>query len=613
MGAARLLAPLAAVASLAAAPAALAASPPPFETTVETQIRPQTERLLVQLLAEGRGMVVDGQPVFNGRDRFLPGKIAIGLAHLILETPRDDPRFARYVAGFRDAADLTLQDENEEWGIYYYILALHKLNRAGLLDEAVSPQTLAKLKTRLDWRRFVRPADLTLIDLPNNYYGVAFSIAQLRALLGWEDSRAADALLAKTLAHYRTFSDFGFADESEGQGRFDRYSVLLIAEIAARFIEAGREPPQEVRRWLAGSARLVLLRVGPEGQGFEYGRSLGPYGDTALVEVLTAAAYSGVLTPAERDVAYAFVSRVAQRYAQFWIDPQTRSVNLWDKGRRTDAYRGKHRILGENLSLARQFFYTNALWNELGYRGRPATADLKAWRRSQPTSTLTWFSRGDYDRALLTWRDGDRIFGLPLVNGAAGQHMNNPYYPIPYSPELLQGAADAQFPQLIFSYRLEDGSELRPLAYFRKVRWRAQGRGGVLTYEQPAFDRMGQAAPQADPRLSGRTRYDLRPGRIERADEVQVAQGAAVREVAFEFATFSSGAQLRRAGGGWRVAFAAGEVEALEVRGVSECVAQSEPGPPYQAPTGAFSTVIRCRAVPEGRKLRLGWRLDLRD
>ncbi len=36
-----------------------------------------------------------------------------------------------------------------------------------------------------------------------------------------------------------------------------------------------------------------------------------------------------------------------------------RSVNLWEKGRRTDDYRGKNRILGENLSLLHQHIATN--------------------------------------------------------------------------------------------------------------------------------------------------------------------------------------------------------------------------------------------------------------
>ena len=59
---------------------------------------------------------------------------------------------------------------------------------------------------------------------------------------------------------------------------------------------------------------------------------------------------------------YAFSSRVTARCADFWLDAGPGSVNLCDHSRKTDAYRGKHHILGENLSLSHQLFYTNAIW-----------------------------------------------------------------------------------------------------------------------------------------------------------------------------------------------------------------------------------------------------------
>jgi hypothetical protein len=230
---------------------------------------------------------------------------------------------------------MTVDDPNDTWGIYYYCQALHMLKDAGLLDQAVSPETQAKLKAKLDWRRFVHQGDLTLINLPNNYYGVAFSVARLRYRLGWEDASASEALLARTLDHYRQYSgEYGFADETDGDGRFDRYSVLLIGEISHRLIEAGMPATPEVRAWLRRSVDLMLPRLNLRGEGFEYGRSIGTYGETAFLEVLTAAAKLDVLTPKEKTMAYAFSSRVAARYMDFWFDPKMGSVNMWEHGRR---------------------------------------------------------------------------------------------------------------------------------------------------------------------------------------------------------------------------------------------------------------------------------------
>jgi hypothetical protein len=92
------------------------------------------------------------------------------------------------------------------------------------------------------------------------------------------------------------------------------------------------------------------------------GRSLAAYADTAFVEVLSAAAHLNVLTPKEKEIAYAFSTRGAAKYVDFWYDADMQSVNMWEKGRRVDAYRGKARILGENLSLTHQILYTSRVW-----------------------------------------------------------------------------------------------------------------------------------------------------------------------------------------------------------------------------------------------------------
>ncbi|MFJ6023118.1 hypothetical protein ACIQC9_00800 [Brevundimonas sp. NPDC092305] len=597
------------VASAQAERGAIYQTAPAMNATLANRVTPQMDALLDRLIVDGREMELDGVRVFEANDKFLPGKIAIGLAHAILSAPEGDPRRERYLAGFRRLADLTLEDENETWGIYYYVSALHQLHDAGLLDQAVSAPTLARLRERLDWRGFVRQDDLTLINLPNNYYGVAFSIARLRFLLGWEDASGSEALLARTLDHFRRYSgEYGFADETDGEGRFDRYSVLLIGEIAQRFIETGVEPPPEVRTWLRRSVDLLLPRFNLRGEGFEYGRSIGTYGETAFLEVLTAAAALDILTDEEERMAYAFSSRITARYADFWLDSGTGSVNLWDHGRKTDAYRGKHRILGENLSLSHQLYYTNALWNRAGYQDQAPDAGFAHWLGGLPRSTVTWFSRGEFDRLLVTWRDGDRLVGLPLINGGPGQHMNNPYYPAPFSPGVLSGSADATFPQLVPRLTLADGAVLQPLSWFRDVRVDEQADGVVVEYRQDEMDLMGENAPRRDARAAASTRFELRTKSVERSDVITLAAGQTGADVDLEFATFSYGAQAGPDG----IRFAGGEVERFTAVGLT-CRAVEPDAPAYRTPVGPYATVVRCTGRITGAEGRIGWRLAFRS
>ncbi|QDX25141.1 hypothetical protein FPZ54_03280 [Sphingomonas suaedae] len=580
----------------------------PMNRTVQTRLMPQVDALLEQLLREKRAMRLAGVEVFKSGDKFLPGKIAYAMAQRALALGDDDPRLPDRLAEFADIAELTLGDPNESWGIYYYIAALHDLDQRGLLTRAVRPAALAKLRAQLDWRRFVRP-DLTLIDLPNNYYGVAFSIARLRHLLGWEDDRAAQLLLARTLDHYRKYSgEFGFADETEGKGRFDRYSVLLIGEIAQRLVETGMTPSPEVKAWLRKSVDLLLPRFNLSGEGFEYGRSIGAYGETAFLEVLTAAALLKVLTPEEERMAYAFSSRIAARYMDFWVNPQTGSVDLWGQGRRTDAYRGIHRIFGENLSLARQYVYTNAIWNRLGYRGRAPDRRYAQWLRNLPRSTTTWFARGDYDRALVTVRHHGKLIGLPIINGAEGQHMHNPYFPVPFSPGMLSGSADATYPHLVPRITLADGSVLMPLAYFKDLRVTRRGNVTEVSWRQDALDRMGENEARPDRRAQIETRYVLAPGRITRSDRLLLEPGARATGIEIEFASFSSGPKSRAG----VTRFGRGEIRSFAAKGYGTCVAKTPDAPDYGAPTGPFAAVVRCRNGDIGRpsSISLEWTLS---
>ncbi len=583
---------------------------PAFDATVRDRIQPQTEQLLIKLVKDGRKLELDGTPVFNGSDKFLPGKIALGLVDYLIALPADDPRLPQYLADFRKIAKLTADDANDSWGAYYYLSALNKLREAGRLKEAVDPLTLAKLRVRLDWRMFVDVDTYALIDHPNNYYCVAFAMARLRATMGWDDGAPAEKLYAKIAEHYDLYSgQYGFADETDGDGRFDRYSVLLAGEIAQRYIETGGKPPAETLAWLRKSADVMLMRLDAEGRGFEYGRSIGPYGETAIIETLTAAAVLDLLTPQQKDLAYAYSARAAQRYVQFWQDPKTGSVNLWDGGRRTDDYRGKFRILGENLSLAHQYAYTSAHWARMGYAGKAPAADWAKGLATLPRRQVTWFAKGQYDRLLVSTRDGERMISLPVINGGASQHMHNPYFPIPFSPGMLEASPDGVAPFLTPRLTLDDGAQLMPLAYIKDAKVEAKGARTTVSWRQDELDRMGERAPVADARVSVATTYVLEPGRITRTDVFTPAKGVTVKDVELQLGSFSSGASQA----GAVTTFADGALRRFAVEGIKACQSGA-PGEDkeYRAATGAMKTKVVCRGAPAAGPFKITWRIDYR-
>ena len=596
----------------------------PMDAIVSGKLLPQLDVLFDLLVANGLDTELDGVKAFapTSGDKFLPGKVAIGLSYLLLNKPRTDPKFASYLSGYQKIADSTLGTVNETWGIYYYTSALWKLKKAGLLEQAVSPSTLAALQAKLDYRTFVRP-DYSLINLPTNYYGVAFSIARLRYLLGWESAEASEALLQKMISHYKTFSAFGFSDETDGGGRFDRYSILLIGEIMQRLIETGMETsPADtalLRGWLRQSVDVIKLRLNPAGNGIDFGRSLSAYADTAFGEVLSAAAHLDVLTSEEKNIAYAFATRITAKYVQFWYDADMKSVNLWEKGRRTDSYRHKGRILGENFSLSHQLIYMNNLWKADGYADKPpmSTEAFYAYLQTLPRSTLTKFAGFDgqaatYDRALVTYRDGMRIFSLPLVNGAAQYHRTNPYFAIPFSYNILSGVADTQWPQLQPRFTMADGEPLIPTSFIKNVRIEEQGTMLKVRYAQDALDRSSGSAPSKDDRMTLATEYTFEPGQITRLDTYTPKGLQAINKIDFEFGSYSDGASQS----GKRFTFANGDVSQFEVEGLATCAASDVSMlADYRTPTGALKTSIKCSspAATLDAPLTIKWTLKYRS
>jgi hypothetical protein len=133
---------------------------------------------------------------------------------------------------------------------------------------------------------------MTEVDKLRVFFG---SLAELPLPIVTSDDHAGAHMLAQHLRMlgHRRIAYLGFSDETAGQGRCDRYSILLAAEICERFIETGLSVAPELKALLRKSASVALNAANADGSGFTMGRSLGPYGETAMQEILSTAAYQG--------------------------------------------------------------------------------------------------------------------------------------------------------------------------------------------------------------------------------------------------------------------------------------------------------------------------------
>jgi hypothetical protein len=430
--------------------------------------KPYTEQLMAimgsfaqRLVQYGQALVVDGVEVFREKDPFLPGKIAMGLAYWVTEHPSGSAITKQRCQQFRQVMQSVSDHSIESWGIHFYLKALQMLNEADLITECFSFQELVELRKRLDWRSFVNEADYTLIKKPNNFYGIAYSIAYTRYELGWDNLKHSQNLLEKEIDHYVEVSGGeGFADETNGKGRFDRYSFLLIAEIAYRFYEAGLPLTQRMKKWLKASADYVLFNVNDRGDGFQWGRSIGAYGDSAFLEILTAAAVHNLLDKQEHAAACYFARRITHKFITFWYQKDRQSINIWTDGRATDAYRGKHRILGENLSLLHQHLQCHREWERYSeYLNNDVLQSVyKDWKKKLSAAKVTEFKKAECNYSVVTFRVQDTITNIPLINGDR-HHNQMAYQPIPFTSGKIDVLPEYFKPILTPIITLSDGKE----------------------------------------------------------------------------------------------------------------------------------------------------------
>ncbi|WP_325087895.1 hypothetical protein [Burkholderia contaminans] len=622
----------------------------------------------------------DGTPVHvldtNTGDKFLPGKLALGLSYILIDMKsKNDPQYASDLATYQTITTAMMAQSgsnytyaNTSWGEYYYLVALNNLKAHGMLNEVFSDAMLATLQRRLTFCDMFgpdasgktdtcpaagTPIDIASLNTAQNYYAVSYGIAGLRQKLGWSSPSfasktdpsvatmgARDALLYTLANHIRNDSSGGFSDEASNthttyydQARFDRYSTLLIGEVTERTFEMGNEAnlTPELKGYLRKSVDLILPQLNANGQGFNYGRSIGPYGDSAFMEVLTAAANAGVLTDQEKQVAYKFIYQAAQRFDTYWYDPSlpTPSVNMWVKGRGTDAYRGKPRVMGENFSLLHQYLYVNAWWNKLGFGGKApmADTDYNAWLDALPHYTLTWYNQpGDtahpYSAALVTVRDGRRVINLNLSQ-APDYNSYTPYYPVPFSDKLIYGTTDLGYALLVpqVSY---NGKTYIPVTYYKNLNVQQSNGQVVVSFDTAKFRLASKnAAYTTDLDLQVHTVLTFAHGSVARSDTLSTGSLTGNLSVETDFTSFADFASTQANGDGVSVTYANSAATGYAASGFDTCAlsafdtANGTTNPLSTTPIGQLHSNFACTTKPfalgAGATRTFGWTLKYAD
>ncbi len=575
----------------------------------ERMLYPFMKGLFYRISRSGEDFSIDGVWAYNENAQFVGGKM-INLCSYVVTELMEGEEYQKGMALLPEIIARAASLPMKTWGILNAITGIFRLEQKGILEKAAEPEVLEKLQRELDWRKFIDcENNLALMDLPTNYYGVAFGVARYRELLGWDQEGCSERLLKRFLEHIEAYSgEYEFMDETQGQGRFDRYSILVPAELTGTILRTKMVLPEKIKSMLRKSADIALKMRNRQGLGFSYGRSTGAYGDTGAWQILTAAAQvPGLLSQEEERQAYTYCVCILNRFGDFWIDEEMDSVNLWEKGRKTDNYRNKNRILSENLSLCMQFA-DELWWKNPGCDEKTMEAMMEAWEAGPLAGTFFPFAMGEYQRGLAIVRDKGKVWSLPLISGGDSYYAKSPYFPIPYRQFAVTGIPEATGGSLVPVLVLKDGRRAVPTVYIQDIQYQQEKESFRISYRQDRLCVISGEKMEALEGICSETVYTWKSGEIIREDTFFGAGLAMVTGAEMEFFTFSAG--VKEIQGGFRAE--AGQVRQLTAVGyTSHAVWPLEDSSDFATPDGPLKYRIKWTgARPENGSLKVSWKMS---
>ncbi len=215
----------------------------------------------------------------------------------------------------------------------------------------------------LDVSAFYDPKTRQVINLPENYLGVAARIAAVSYQLGLLKDRA---LLESVIGRAaRPFNNGGiFSDDAPPTGRFDRYSNEYARFVWEAAAAAGRPDILEVvRPSLTEQMRLWWDLILPDGYGYAWGRSMGVVSYEDTMEIVGFLARHPEFRPAP-------LAQLAGAYYQAWrslrhdYNDKTHMLSVFAFGRGNYAYINREREWQQTTSFLGKAALAHTLFME---------------------------------------------------------------------------------------------------------------------------------------------------------------------------------------------------------------------------------------------------------
>ena len=342
----------------------------------------------------------------------------------------------------------------------------------------------------LDPSRFYDVKTRNVINLPENYLGVAARVAAMSWQMGVLKDRAfLDSVVERAAEQFTNGAIY--SDDNPKTGRYDRYSNEYArfcwdaAEIAGR-----RDILEKLKPSLKEQMKLWWDLVSPEGYGYNWGRSQGL---VSYLDTLEIAAFLGEhpeFRPAQlADIASIY--NLAWRWVRKDYSDTTHLFTVFAFGRGNYSYINPSREWQQTGTSFGKIILAND--NFMKVLEREKLTQIPSAPKLSDIARFEYFEKKK-DRQYGVWlvRQGSFQFALPVTTGTKPAIAD--YLPAPYGLLGLSAPVEEVYPSLVPFLELSDGKtyatsegadEVVPASDGKslKITWRKWGRVGSKSGE----------------------------------------------------------------------------------------------------------------------------------
>jgi len=305
----------------------------------------------------------------------------------------------------------------------------------------------------LDPARFYDAKKRAVINLPENYLGVAVRVAAVSYELGVLKDRALLDSLVERAAEQFT-SGAIYSDDSPPTGRYDRYSNEYARYCWEAAGIAGRRDIQDkLRASLKQQMRLWWDLVSPAGYGYNWGRSQGL---VSYLDTLEIAAFLGQ-NPEFRPAALADIASLytlAWRWIRSDYNDATHMFTVFAFGRGNYGYINPTREWQQTgTGFGKIILAHDTLIKVLEKEG---ITEIPASPKLSSLSRFEFFNRSaEKQSGVWLVRHGKLQFALPVTTGTKPGVAD--YLPAPFGLPGFSAPVEEVYPSMVPFLELEDG------------------------------------------------------------------------------------------------------------------------------------------------------------